>query len=287
MRRLTRRQRLAAIVLAVVALCFITLDLGGGGLRDAHSGVRGTFGALYRGTDAVLGPVRRWAEGVPTAGSNQGTIDQLRKENAALRGRIARMQSDQRTSTQLAALQRAADGSGLHLLPARVVAYGPGEGFDWTITVDVGTGSGVRVGQTVTDGAGLVGRVLHADSSTSVVLLAADPGSGVGVRDLRNGELGVATGNGTAGFTFAPLKPNAVVHVGDQLVTGPLHASSYVAGISVGTVTVVRSSADGTTTATVRPTTPPTAVDLVGVVLDTSAGSLAERGALAPNKGSR
>ena len=33
MRTLTRRQRTSAIVLAIVALCFITLDLGGSSLR--------------------------------------------------------------------------------------------------------------------------------------------------------------------------------------------------------------------------------------------------------------
>ncbi len=71
MRQLTRRQRMSAAVLAVVALCFITLDLGGGGLRGAHDGVRGTFGSLYRGTDAVLGPVRRWVAGLPDAGTNE------------------------------------------------------------------------------------------------------------------------------------------------------------------------------------------------------------------------
>jgi rod shape-determining protein MreC len=279
MRRLTRRQRISAVVLAAVALCFITLDLGGGALRDAHSGVRGALGSLYRGTDAVVGPARRWAEGVPAAGTNEGTIERLRAENAALRGRITALQEDRRTAGQLAALQRAADGADNRLLPARVVALGPGQGFDWTITVDVGTSSGVRAGQTVTDGAGLVGRVLHADSASSVVLLAADPGSGVGARDLRTGEIGVATGNGTAGFTFAPLRPDASVKVGDRLVTGPTGASSYVAGISIGTVTAVRSSADGTSRATVRPTASPTAVDVVAVILSTGgAGTLADRG---------
>jgi rod shape-determining protein MreC len=241
--------------------------------------VRGALGSLYRGTDAVVGPARRWAEGVPAAGTNEGTIERLRAENAALRGRITALQEDRRTAGQLAALQRAADGSDNRLLPARVVALGPGQGFDWTITVDVGTSSGVRAGQTVTDGAGLVGRVLHADSASSVVLLAADPGSGVGARDLRTGEIGVATGNGTAGFTFAPLRPDASVKVGDRLVTGPTGASSYVAGISIGTVTAVRSSADGTSRATVRPTASPTAVDVVAVILSTGgAGTLADRG---------
>jgi rod shape-determining protein MreC len=270
------------MVLAAVALCFLTLDLGGGALRDAHSGVRGTLGSLYRGTDSVLGPVRRWAEGVPTAGTNKGTIEQLRHENAALRGKISSLRSDQRTTGQLAALQRAADGSNLHLLPARVTAYGPGQGFDWTVTLDVGTSSGVRVGQTVTDGAGLVGRVLKADRSSSVVLLAADPGSGVGVRDERTGEIGVASGRGADGFVFVPLRPGAAVAVGDRLATGPTGATSYVSGIQVGTVAAVRTSADGTVRATVRPTASPTAVDLVAVVVDTASSGLAERAPLQP-----
>jgi rod shape-determining protein MreC len=282
-RRLTRRQRISAILLAAVALCFITLDLGGGALRQAHSGVRGALGSLYRGTDAILGPVRRWVEGVPSAGTNRAEIERLRSENATLRGRIAALQADRRTAGELAQLQRAADGSGDHLLPARVIGYGPGQGFDWTVTIDVGTGDGVHAGQTVTDGAGLVGRVLHADASSSVVLLAADPGSGVGVRDVRNGELGVVTGAGADGFTFAPLSPQATVRVGDRLVTGPNDATSYVAGIPVGMVRSVRVSADGTTRAVVQPAASPTAVDLVGVIVDASGSDVAARAALTPS----
>ena len=89
MRRLTARQRLAAIVLAVVAACFVTLDVAGSGLDGAHGGVRGALGALYRGTDGVIGPARHFVQGLPAAGSNQDKIAQLRKENAALRARLA------------------------------------------------------------------------------------------------------------------------------------------------------------------------------------------------------
>lgn len=266
-RRLTRRQRIAAIVLGIVALAFMTLDLGGGSLREAHSGMRGVLGSLYRGTDSVLGPVRRFVQGIPTAGTNQARIDELRSQNAQLRGRLAEQATDKSTAAQLQRLQLAADQSGATVLPARVIALGPGSGFEWTVTLDVGSGSGVRAGQTVTDGAGLVGRVLHADANSSLVLLAADPGSGVGVRDLRTGEVGVAHGAGTHGYTFTPLSPDAVVRVGDPLATGPLTTSSYVAGIAVGTVTAVRTSADGTVTGTVDAVVSPTAVDLVGVVL--------------------
>jgi rod shape-determining protein MreC len=99
------------------------------------------------------------------------------------------------------------------------------------------------------------------------VLLAADPGSGVGARDLATGEVGVATGHGATGFTFVPLDPDAVVHVGDRLVTGPSGATSFVSDLALGTVTSVRSGGDGAVRADIRPATSPTALDLVGVIL--------------------
>ena len=265
--RLSRRQRISAVVLAVVALAFITLDLGGSSLRAAHTGMRGVLGSLYRGTDALLGPVRRFVEGIPTAGSNEARIAQLRADNARLKAQLAAQAADKSTAAALARLKLSANATGATVLPARVIGYGPGAGFDWTVTLDAGTSSGVHVGQTVTDGLGLVGRVLHADADTSVVLLAADPGSGVGVRDLRTGEIGVATGQGTGGFAFTPLSPDAIVKVGDRLETGPLHSSTFVAGISVGVVTSVRTSADGTVQATIQPTVALTALDLVGVIV--------------------
>jgi len=265
--KLSKRQRISAVVLGIVALAFITLDLGGSSLRAAHTGMRGVLGSLYRGTDSVLGPVRRFVEGVPTAATNQARIEQLRSDNAKLKAQLAAQAADKRTAAALHQLKLSANATGSTVLAARVIAFGPGAGFDWTVTLDAGSTSGVRVGQTVTDGVGLVGRVLHADANTSVVLLAADPGSGVGVRDLRNGEIGVAKGQGNKGFAFTPLSPDAVIKVGDLVETGPLNSSSFVAGIAVGTITSVRVSADGTVTATIVPTVSPTALDLVGVIV--------------------
>jgi rod shape-determining protein MreC len=277
--RLTRRQRVAAIVLLVVAACFVTLDLRGSALASAHSGTRGFLGSLYRGTDSVLGPVRRFVQGVPHAESNEAQVRALQHENAQLRKQLADAAADRTTAAELDRLRLAASDGGYRVLPARVLAISPAEGFDWTVTIDVGSSSGVRVGQSVTDGAGLVGRVLHADAGTSVVLLAVDPGSGAGARDVRNGQLGVATGIGRDGFEFRPLDPRAALRVGDRLSTGPSRASSFVAGLAIGTISAVRVAADGTTIATVAPTSAPGDLDLVGVIL--SAGqSGTTRGAL-------
>ncbi len=146
-------------------------------------------------------------------------------------------------------------------------------GFDYTVTIGAGTANGLRGGQTVVDGNGLVGRVLHADASTAVVLLAIDPGSGVGARDLRSGQLGVVTGAGRDGFAFRPLDPNAEVHAGDALATGPAQKSSYAPGLSIGTVRAVRASPTGTLVAPVDPTVSASALDVVGVVVTRSVGS--------------
>ncbi len=282
MRHLTRRQRIAAAVLCAVALMFITLDLGGGSLRSAHSGVRGALGSLYRATDSVLGPLRDFVRGVPSAASNRQTIDDLHKQLAQVRGQVADLQAQQRDAATLKRLQLTADSTQMSVVPGRVTAIGSADGFDWTVTLDVGTGSGIKAGQTVTDGYGVVGRVLHADAASSVVLLAADPGSGIGARDTRTNQIGVVSGDGTDGFTFTPLDPNAVIKPGDSLVTGPSGSSSYVIGIPIGDVVSVRASADGSVRAGVAPAASPTGLDLVGVLVPSGA-PIAARPPIAPS----
>lgn len=267
MRRLSRRQRIAALVLAAVAAGFLALDLAGSGLQSAHSGVRGVLGSLYRGTDSALGPVRRFLQGIPRAGEDESRLQALEQQNTELRKQLADATLDRHTAAELSRLHLAARSGGFRTVPARVVATTAAGGFDFTVTVGAGTSDGVRAGQTVTDGNGLVGRVLHADSSTAVVLLAIDPGAGVGARDLRTGQLGVVSGAGRDGYTFRPLDPTAQVRVGDRLATGPARASSFSPGLAIGAVNAVRTSADGTTVAAVTPAVSASALDVVGLIV--------------------
>jgi rod shape-determining protein MreC len=265
--RLTRRQRIAAITLAVLAAGFIALDLGGGSLQSARGGVRGLLGSLYRGTDTVLGPVRRFVQAVPHATSDRDRVRQLEQRNARLHARLAHAKADRATERQLRRLRLAARAGGYRVVPGRVLAMNPAEGFDDTVTIDVGSSSGVLAGQSVIVGPDLAGRVLHADPETSVVLLTTDHDSGVGARDQRSGQVGVVTGRGTDGYTFRPLDPHARVRVGDTLTTGPGRASSFVSGLTIGTVHSVQTAADGATVASVEPAVSVTSLDLVGVVL--------------------
>jgi rod shape-determining protein MreC len=263
LRRLTRRQRSAALALTLVAVVFIVTDAVGAPYAGARGGVQGFFGAMYRGTDSVLGPVRRWMGAVPHAGSDARTIRRLRAQLATLQARDAAQHTDVKTKAEIAALQAQATRGGYAVLPARVVAIGAGAGFDWTVTLDVGSSDRVRVGQTVLAGAALVGRVVRVSPTSATVLLAADPGSSVGVRDRRTGELGLVTGRGIRGFAFTALDPQAAVKAGDVLVSGPAATSTYVAGLVVGTV----GTGPGPP---VVPAVSPTALDVVGIALLTT-----------------
>jgi len=267
MRRLTRRQQIGAAALTLVALLFISLDFTGGSLRSARGGATGALGSLYRGTDSVIGPIRRFVQGVPDVADNRSKIAALQQQNDVLRRRLADTQLDAGSVKRLNDLQLQADSAGWQILPARVIATGPGAGFEWTVTVDVGSREHVLVSQTVSDGFGLVGRVIAVHQTTSVVLLAADPTAGVGVRDTRSGELLLAAGNGSRGITAAPLDDNVDVKVGDHLVTGPAGQTTFVNGIEVGVITKVSRAIAGTITATVRPSAPQAGLDLIGIVL--------------------
>jgi rod shape-determining protein MreC len=267
MRRLTRRQQIGAVLLTAVALLFISLDFAGGSLRGARGSTTGALGSLYRGTDAVIGPVRRFIQGIPDVGSNRSQIASLQRQNADLRRQVADQATDATTSRSLNRLQLQASSAGWSVMPARVIATGPGAGFQWTVTVDVGSREKVSVGQTVTDGVGLTGRVVAVYQTTSVVLLASDPTFGVGARDVRSAGLLLATGAGSRGVTAVPLDSSVSLKVGDRLMTGPAGETTFVGGLQIGTITAVTSAADGTISVTVRPASALTGLDLLGIVL--------------------
>jgi rod shape-determining protein MreC len=204
---------------------------------------------------------------VPDVGRNRSEIARLQQQNLLLQRELADQRVDASTAARLKALQLQSDAAGWTTMPARVLATGPGAGFEWTVTVDVGRRENIAVGQTVTDGYGLVGRVVSVLPTTSVIMLAADPTFGVGARDLRSGTLLLASGRAEAGMTGTALQDKADVRAGDQLATGPAGQSTFVPGIAIGTVTGVSTAADGTLSVSIRPSAPQTGLNLVGIVL--------------------
>lgn len=260
------RLRLVLVLLVLTAFTLTALDS-----RDGGS----PFDPLRRGADAVAGPPLR---AVAAAGSAVGgalgavlpdgsseELDALRVENEQLRARLQATEGERRGGEQLRALLGLEAVQDADVVPARVIGTGSDFGFAWTATLDAGSRDGLREGQAVVAGAGLVGRTTRVSAWTSTVLLLADPGFTVGGRLARVGAVGLTRGDGVGRMTLEVLDAAAQVKVGDVVST--VQSDLFLPDVPVGTVTrVVPGRSALTRVAEVQPFVDVTALDLVGVV---------------------
>ena len=257
-----QQQRFTIVGLIVICVGLLVLDSQGRSFSGARTTADHAFSPVERGLNHVVDPMGNFFSGLPDVGSNKRKMDALKRENAQLRSELKTTSVNANRAESLRRLGLLVDRTGFRVATASLLDFGPSLGFEWTVRIDVGTAQGVKAGMTVMNADGLVGRVKRVTSSTSIVLLAVDPGSSAGVRVSRSGELGLATGAGLGNMSFVPLNPQTKVKVGDTLVTGPYGASTYAAGIPLGTVATASRSG-----ATIKPLVGYSSLDVVAVVL--------------------
>lgn len=161
---------------------------------------------------------------------------------------------------------------GYQIVAANVIAVG--QGYQQTVTIDAGSGDGIRPQETVLNGAGLVGTVTSVSRFTSTVLLVTDSTAVAGVRVAGSGQMGWVTGIGR-GYAEAGLLRLHILGSADTLTPGQQLVTSaslgdgpYVPGVPVGTITSVDASLGTPSgTAIVRPYADFSALDIVGVVI--------------------
>jgi rod shape-determining protein MreC len=266
----TRRGQIALAALLALALALVATDLLGG--SAALRGIGGAvFGGAERGVRSVTSPIAAFVE--RGAGRAQPTRKEqaLERELIKLKARLNSEQLNNRKYGQLAGLLRLPDQGRHRIIAADVI--GIGQRYQQAVTLDVGSGKGVRPQQTVLSASGLVGTVTSVSPSTCTVLLATDPAAVAGVRLAGSGQLGWVTGattsrTGQALLLLHVLGSGSTVALGQQLVTaGSVNNRPYVAGVPVGVVTKVAAGGGLTRTALVRPFTDFSALEVVGVVV--------------------
>jgi rod shape-determining protein MreC len=273
----SRRTRAVLAVLLCAALVLITVDYRGGeasplrGLRGVGAAI---FGPIERGTAGVVRPVSSTFNTLTGSVSAERRIDALQRENQQLREQVSADTLDKGRAAELDRLLGTAGLGGYRIVAAQVVSAG--EGFEDTVSIDVGSGNGVKQDMTVITGDGLVGRVTRVGSSTSTVLLATDAASAVGGRLESSQEIGIVQGTGSRGLgggseplRFQLLDSSAPLAAGQRIVTfGSQGDRPYVPGVPIGTVTQVENTPGALTrTAIVRPFVHFTSLDVVGVVI--------------------
>lgn len=156
----------------------------------------------------------------------------LERELLSMKGAMGRYQAILNENARLRELLE----SGARLRRGRLLAELVGTSVaPLEIVIDKGSLSGVVVGQTVIDSAGLFGQVVATSALTSRVLLIADPTHAVPVRVLRNDVRGIATGAGRGSLAMKDVAVTVDMIEGDELVTSGL-GGRFPAGYPVGLV---------------------------------------------------
>jgi rod shape-determining protein MreC len=278
-----RRTRTVLGLLLLVSLTLVVLSLrgGGDGARDTANGI---FGPVENAASAVVRPIRDFVGSISSLGTKDQQIDELQRKVDELTAQVNTTENARRRAQELDDLLRLAGAGQYTTVPAQVIAFGPTQGFAWTITIDAGTEDGLKVDQNVVNGQGLVGRLIRVGPSTSVVALLVDATATVGARIEGSGEVGFLNGTGDPKvLELQLLDPFAPAQVGDRLVSFGVRGGAYVPGIPLGTITEVSGTPGQLTrVAKVAPFVDVTTLDVVGVI--TQAPRTDPRDAVLPPK---
>ena len=243
------RSRLLLVLLLVSSLFLITLDLRGVNLASSiRSGVSTVISPVENLFSKLFSPVGNFASDVRNFGQSKKQITELNKQIELLKTKEI---LDKDTLGQLSQLKNVLDlagRGGYKVVAARVINRGSTATFKETITIDVGTESGITKNMTVISESGLVGVVKSVTSNSSIVLLMSDPTFKVGVRIAGTQSIGVVSGQGGSSYLLQLLDATGEIKVGDALVArGSAGDKPFVPGVPVGLVVSVNSNASSIT----------------------------------------
>ena len=239
------RARLLLIILIVTSLFLITLDLRGVKVLDGvRSGTQNVLAPFQKAGSTAISPFRNFIGDITNLGRTSDQIEKLKQSNAKLRARLAQRKNADAELAQLKSVLDLAGQAGYKVVAARVISQGSSTNFSQTVTIDIGTSSGVRQNMTVLSGEGLVGVVKESYANSALVMLATDPDFKVGVRIAGSQQIGILSGGGSKRASLQLLENQNVVKVGDVLLArGSTNNRPFVPGIPVGVISAVDSSA--------------------------------------------
>ena len=219
---------------------------------------------LSVGTDTWLGrtaeTVIAWVQKPFTAAGNAihdalyrvSHAKELEAENAELKDRVAALEAELRDVKlsrvkllELERLEQSLNDNSLadhDIVTTRVTALNRSNWYS-TVTIGAGTKDGVAKDDIVVAADGLVGRVVSVGPGWAKVLCTIHDSQNVSFRVFRNLDiLGLATGAGDGTLSGYLFDTDAVIAVGDTLITSGM--GIYPENIPIGRVTSFRQDED-------------------------------------------
>jgi len=168
------------VVLVTASLILLTAYFGEGQNGGLHSAQRGALSALspiQEGASRVLKPFRDLFGWFGDTIDAKDQRDKAVKERDALQTQLAGLQNRLRVAEQQAGLNERDTTGGMNRygpVDARVYLHSPSSWYQ-SLQINKGTSDGIKEGDPVINGAGLVGKIETAWGGGAVVTLITDP----------------------------------------------------------------------------------------------------------------
>ena len=279
------RGRLLIIVLIVTSLFLITLDLRGVQVIDGlRTGTQTAITPVQKAGSWAISPLRNFLSDVTSLGRTRNKIEKLQAENDKLRLSLQNRKNADALLKQLKGVLDLAGTAGYKVVGAKVISQGSTTSFTQSISIDVGSNSGVRSNMTVLSSYGIVGVVKYVYPNSALVQLASDPAFRIGARIAGSQQIGILSGQGTRRGVLQLLDNRTQIKKGDVLLArGSQGGRPFVPGVPIGSVTDVDNSPGAVTqTADVKFYTNFSTLGVVAVVV--SGEGADPRDALVPPK---
>lgn len=244
-RKQVRRRRAVLALLIVGSFALLTLTYGQGS-NGVQRGVSAIFSPVQSVADRALKPARDLVNWFDETFDAKGKNARLHQELEIARKQAVGAQAAVAENAQLrklVGLDRSGDiPSGYTPVTGRVISRSPTVWFA-DVTIDVGSGDGVRVNDPVVNGDGLVGKVSAVTGGSAQVMLLADQSSAVAAKIVPSGVQGVLKPSvGDPGDLILDfLNSEKRVGKGQSVVTSGWRAegieSGYPPNLPIGEVT--------------------------------------------------
>lgn len=193
-RKQVRRRRAILVGLIVVALVLLSSHFSeaeSGPLHTIQRGVATVLSPLGGIAERALKPARDLINWFDETFEARGENERLRAEVAELRAEVAAGRdaaAENADLKRLLDLDRGAALGGFDPVTARVIGRSPTIWFS-TVTIDEGSGAGIRVNDAVINADGLVGRVRATTAGSAEVELITDPDNAVSAEVLPTADI--------------------------------------------------------------------------------------------------
>jgi rod shape-determining protein MreC len=280
-----RSTRLLMVTLVSISLITITVDYRAGSsgpLEGAGKAALTVITPMQEAVSKITRPVGDFLSSIGHLPSLESQNSNLKQQVAQLQSDLAKTSADQQRLAELEGELKLNVGAA-HTVGATVIANSVSD-FEWSVTIDKGTGDGVGQGDAVVSAAGVVGTVTRAGPISSQVQLIIDPAANVaGAIQSTPPQQGLIAGDGEndlkmgllpRGTPSADLVGKLVVTVSYSVGTGAdIQTNLFPPGIPIGRVSrVLQSNGSLSPYVAVAPTVDFSTLENVLVVLSPNAG---------------